>query len=78
MTESIKPLRDAVLKVFFNTRGKAERVTLLVSSGNHDRDMLCLEFARNSSIPIPRIGTKLAGALWRQMIIKKDAVFTRS
>ena len=64
--------------VFFDRYGKAERVTMLVSSGDKDRDALCMEFARNSSIPIPRLGTKLAGQLWRQMVIKKDAVFTRS
>lgn len=70
--------RDAVLKIFFNRHGKAERVTMLVSSGNKERDALCLEFARSSTIPIPRLGTKLSGELWRQIVIKRDAQFVRS
>ena len=73
-----KPFGNAVLKVYFDRHGKAERVTMLISSGNKDRDALCMEFARTSSIPIPRLGTKLCGQLWRQIVIKKDAVFTRS
>ena len=75
---SANHLKDAVLKIFFNPLGKAERVVLLVSSGDKDRDALCLEFANNASIPVPRIGTKVAGALWRRIVIKKDAVFTRT
>jgi hypothetical protein len=78
ITHHSKPFGNAALKVFFDRHGKAERVTLLVSSGDKDRDALCMEFARKSSIPIPRLGTKLAGQLWRQIVINKDAVFTRS
>ena len=74
----LKSFGDAVLKVFFDRHGKAERVTMLVSSGDKDRDALCIEFARSSSISVPRLGTKLAGQLWRQMVIKKSAAFTRS
>jgi len=71
-----KPPKDAVLKVFFNRQGKAERTVLLISSGNKERDALCLKFAGNSSIPIPRLGTKLMGELWRRIIIKSDVIFT--
>ncbi|WP_146150004.1 hypothetical protein [Caballeronia novacaledonica] len=77
MDETSK-FRDAFLKVFFNRRGNAERVSILSSSGDKARDALCVEYCRKMVIPIPRNGTKINGELWRTIRIKADAVFTRT
>jgi hypothetical protein len=70
--------KNAVLKVYFDRKGHAERIQLLASSGDKERDALCQEYCRSLTIPIPRVGNRLAGELWRRIVIKSDAVFTRS
>ena len=70
--------KNAVLKVYFDRQGKAERVQLLASSGDKARDALCQEYCKTLAIPIPRVGNKMAGELWRRIVIKADAVFTRN
>ena len=73
-----KAPRDAILKILFDAKGKAQRVKLFASSGYQSRDDLCIEYCMNLTHPPAKIGHKLAGDSWRRLIIHKDAVFKRN
>ncbi len=57
--------KQAAFRIFFDKQGKAERVQMMVSSGDPARDAACLAYCKQTSIPLPRIGKRLAGQLWR-------------
>ena len=73
-----KPLKDVVVKILFDARGKSQRVVLFASSGYKSRDDMCIEYCMGLTHPPSKIGHKLAGDSWRKLIIHKDAVFTRT
>lgn len=73
MSDSASPKR-AVLKVYFDRRGHAERAVVLLSSGDRNRDRACVTHCMAMTIPMPRIHTRVSGELWRKLTIPPGAV----
>jgi hypothetical protein len=67
-----RAVQKAVLKVFFNRLGHAERVSVQFGSGSKARDALCVAYCKTLVIAVPRAGTRKAGELWRQVTISPD------
>jgi hypothetical protein len=63
----------AVLRIYFNRLGKSIRVKLMTSSGDRSRDLKCISYCENMVIPIPRLGSRKMGDLWRQVTIEAGA-----
>lgn len=66
-------MKNAVLRIYFDRLGRSIRVNLLVSSGDKARDLDCIRYCENMIIPVPRLGSKKMGDLWRQVTIKPSA-----
>ncbi len=77
MSESSSPKRT-VLKIYFDRQGHAERVVVLLSSGNEERDNACVNHCMKMTISMPRIRTRVSGEIWRKLTIPPDAVLTEN
>lgn len=63
----------AVIKIIFDRKGRAAKVTLLTSSGDRARDAQCLAHGRRMTLPLPHQSSRVTRAISQYRVLRVAA-----